>query len=635
MLRGIQKASANWLGKTVMAVLLGLIAVSFAIWGIGDIFRGFGRSTVAKIGRTEITVEQFRQYYNEQLQQIGRQLRRPVTQEQARALGLDRQLIGQMLAEAGLDERARQLRLVVSDEEIARKITSDPAFQGPTGRFDRVRFEQVIRNAGFSESRFVAEQRRVSLRRHISETLTAGLAGPKTAAAAIYRYQNEQRAIEYVALGREQAGDVPPPTPEAVAKYFEERKALFRAPEYRRIVVLALTPAELARSIEVSDADTKRAYEDRRANYVTPERRHIQQIVFPNADEARAAAERIAKGLSFAALAAERGLKEPDIDLGTVSKSAIVDQAVADAAFALKPGEVSAPVRGRFGTALVQVLKIEPEQTKPFSEAAADIKQQLAVERAKAEVLKLHDKVEDERAGGSSLADIAAKLKIPVRTFEAADRSGRGPDGKPVAGMPDATTLLNRAFASDVGVENDPLQVADSGFVWFEVAGITPSRERQLEEVKDQVETRLREDEIATRLRAKAGEIVDKLKAGGDFAEIAKAAGLKLEKADGLRRGNAPEGLSIKVVEEVFRTQQGAAASAEGDKASDRVVFRVTDVKIPQLDPASADAKRLEENLRRAYAEEIFNEYVAQLGIELGVSINQSALSQVVGGTTN
>jgi peptidyl-prolyl cis-trans isomerase D len=635
MLRGIHKASANWLGKTLMAVLLGLIAVSFAIWGIGDIFRGFGRSTVAKIGNTEITVEQFRQYYSDQLQRIGRQLRRPISQEQARALGLDRQLIGQMLAEHGLDERARQLGLAISDEEIARKITTDPAFQGLTGRFDRARFEQIIRGAGYTEPRFVAEQRRIALRRQISETLTAGLVAPKTAVEAILRYQTEERAIEYVVLGREQAGDVPPPTPEAIAKYFEERKILFRAPEYRKIVIVELTPQVLGKTIEVDDADIKRAYEDRRDRYVTPERRQVLQIVFPTLEEAQAAADRIAKGLTFSALAAERGLKEPDIDLGLVTRAAMVDRAIADAAFALKQGEVSAPVQGRFGTALVQVVKNEPEQVKSFAEAAPEIRQQLAAERAKAEVLKLHDKIEDERAGGSNLAELAQKLNIPARTIEAVDRSGRAPDGKAVAGIPETNTLLDRAFSSNIGVESDPLHVADGGFVWFDVAGITPTRERTLDEVKDQVETRLRDEEIARRLRAKADDVIEKLKGNGSLADIAKADGLKLEKAEGIRRVNAPTGIPPKVVDAVFSTGQAAAASVEGATPMERFVFRVTDVKVPQLDMASQEAKRTEEILRRAYAEDIFNEYVAQLGVELGVTINQSALNQVVGGTAN
>ena len=169
MLRGIRKASANWLGRAVMGVVMTVLAASFAVWGINDIFRGFGRSTLAKIGGVEIPVEQFRQTYNDRLRQISSQMGRPLPPEQAKALGIDRQVLGELVAEAGLDQWARKMRLGLSDAEIVQRITDDPTFRGPTGKFDRGRFEQLLRNAGFSEQRFVSEQRRVMLRRQILE----------------------------------------------------------------------------------------------------------------------------------------------------------------------------------------------------------------------------------------------------------------------------------------------------------------------------------------------------------------------------------------------------------------------------------------------------------------------------------
>src|SRR6476619_1060123 len=247
MLRGIRKASANWLGRAVMAVVLGLIAVSFAIWGIGDIFRGFGRSTVAKIGSTEITVDQFRQIYNDRLQQLSRELGRPISPDQARALQLDQQLVGQLVAEAALDQRARQLRLNVSDAEVARQIMNDPTFKGLNGQFDRARFEQIIRNAGFTEQRFTAEQKRLTMRREVADTVTAELLPPKTMADAQNRYDNEQRAIDYVVLDSAKAGEIPAPAPEAIAKYYDEHKSEFRAPEYRTVALLSVLPADLAK----------------------------------------------------------------------------------------------------------------------------------------------------------------------------------------------------------------------------------------------------------------------------------------------------------------------------------------------------------------------------------------------------
>src|SRR5271167_2536352 len=126
MLRGLRKASSNWLGKTIMAVVMGVLIVSFGIWGIADIFRGFGQSTLATVGHTEISINEFRRLYTEKLQQIGRQFGRPLTMDQARAFGLDRQMLQQTIAEAALDEQARRLGLGQSDEETRRIILADP-----------------------------------------------------------------------------------------------------------------------------------------------------------------------------------------------------------------------------------------------------------------------------------------------------------------------------------------------------------------------------------------------------------------------------------------------------------------------------------------------------------------------------
>jgi len=630
MLRGLRKASSNWLGKSILAAVVGFLIISFAIWGIGDIFRGFGRSTVAKIGRIELTVDQFRMLYNDRLQQFARQLGRPISGDQARAMGIDRLVLSQIVAEFLLDERARQLGLALSDAEVSRYITNDPSFRGPNGQFDRFRFEQIIRNAGYTEARYVAEQRRRLMRLELAGTIAQGLNAPKALLAAADRYQNEQRAIEYVLLDRAQAGDIPQPMPEELAKYFDERKIAFRAPEYRKVTIVSLIPSEQAHWIEISDADLKRAYEERRARYATPERRHVLQIDFSSVEAAQAAADRVAKGASFVEVAKELGKTEKDIDLGTVTKSAMIDKAVADAAFSLKEGEVSAPVQGRFGTVLVQVTKVEPEQVRSFEEVAPELKQELATARAKSETLDIYNKLEDARSEGKTLTEAAENLKLPARTIEAVDRSGRDPNGNPV-NLPDQQPLLQGIFATDIGIERDPLQFQD-GYVWYDVTGITPSRERSLDEVKDQVETRWREQEIGKRLAEKATAILDKVKAGATLVEAAAPDHLKVETLSGIKRGQGTGPLSASAVDAVFRTAKEAAGKADAATPPEQVVFRVTDIVVPKLDPESQDAKRIAETLDRGLSEDLYAEYIAYLEREIGVTINQSALNQVVSG---
>src|SRR5215470_706084 len=170
MLRGLRKASTGWLGRAVMGVVMGLLVLSFAIWGIGDIFRGFGRSTFAKIGSTEIGIEQFRQLYRDRLQMFSRQIGRNITLDQARAAGIDQQIVRMIVSEIVLDERARKLRLAVSDDEIRRRITSDPQYQGINGQFDRSLFLAMLRQQSTSEPRYVADARRDMLRRQLGGT---------------------------------------------------------------------------------------------------------------------------------------------------------------------------------------------------------------------------------------------------------------------------------------------------------------------------------------------------------------------------------------------------------------------------------------------------------------------------------
>jgi peptidyl-prolyl cis-trans isomerase D len=630
MLRGLHKASSTWLGKGLMAVVMGFLVISFAIWGIGDIFRGFGRNAVATIGGTEISIEQFRQYYNERLQQLGRQLGRPITPEDARARGIDRQLLGQLVAETTLDEQAKQLRLGLSDADIAKRVTTDPSFRGVNGQFDRSRFEQLIRQAGFTESRFIDDQRRAMLRRQIGQSVSGDMKPPATAIAVLNQFRNEKRQIEYVSLGVAQAGEIPAPTPEELAKYFEQRKALFRAPEYRKITVLTLAPGELAKPEAVSDADAKAYYEQRKDSFGKPEKRELRQMAFPNEEDAAAARERISKGATFEDIVKDRGMKASDKELGTVNKADIIDPAVADAAFALKSGETSTPVKGRFGVALLQVGKIEPGEDKTYEQVADQIKQDIGASRVRTEIGSLRDKIEDERAAGSTLAETAKKLGLKAITIEAVDRSGRGPDGKPVDGLPQ--NVVNAAFASDVGVDTEALQLPNGGYVYFDVAGVTPSRERPLDEVKDQVVERWRDDEIARRLQAKADDLVGKLKSGTPFAQLAGEAGLKLATASDLQRGKTGGFLPAKAVEAVFRTPKGVPASAAGDKETERFVFRVTEIIDPTLDANSPEGKSIGDALQNSFGEDIVTEYIGRLENDFGVTVNQSAFDQVIGG---
>ena len=617
-----------------MTIVMGLLIVAFGVWGIADIFRGFGQSTLATVGGTEISIEQFRQIYTDRLQQISRQFGRSLTPDQVKAFGLDRQVLQQVIAETALDEDARRKGLNESDDEIRRQIMNDPNFKGINGQFDPARFAGTIRQIGFTEQRYVAEQRHVALRRQIAGTVTAGDTPSKTLIEALNRFQNEQRTIEYVKLGAAQAGTIETPSPETLAAYFDQHKVQFRAPEYRKLSFVVMSPEEIAKWTVVSDEDAKKAYEQQKARLSTPEKRQLWQIVFPNATEAQAARTRIDGGTSFDDIARERGLDASDVELGTISKAEVIDPAVADAAFSMKPDEVSQPIQGKFGVALVKVGKIEPGNVPSYDSAAPKLKHDIAVDRARASVNDLHNKMEDERGGGASVIEAAGKVGLTAVTIDAIDRSGRGPDGMPVAGLPAGADLVAQAFASDVGVDNEALQVGDS-YIWFDVLGITPSRDRTLDEVRDQVEKRWRDDQITSRLMTKATDMVQKLGQGGKLADEAAGLGIKVDTASAFKRDASGGGLPAAVVAAAFRTAKDSAGQAPGAGNDEWVVFRVTDIAVPPLDLASDEMKKLKDSLQRSLADEGVGQYIAKLETEIGTTINQAAVEQVTGANSN
>jgi len=627
MLRGIRKASSNWIGKTIMAIVMGLLIVAFGFWGIADIFRGFGQSTLATIGHTEISITDFRDIFTNRLREIGRQQNHPLTPEQARRTGIDRVILNQTINEATLDETVSRLGLAQSDAQIQSAIINDPRFRNTAGVFDPQRYEMMLRNMSTFDRRFRAELRQQGLRQQIIDSAVAGLEPSKTMVTMLTRYLTEQRRIDYLTLNPAVAGDIPPPAADVLNAYFATEKLQFSAPEYRSISFLIINPEEVAKTITIADADARAHFARRKDNLSKPERRQVHRILFPSMEEATSARARLAQGLSFDALAKERGTDPADTNHGLVARGDILDPVVADAAFALSLGETSQPIQGMFSVALVKVDEIEPGHEASYDDFANDMKRELATEQAAKDLSKLRDRMEEEHGAGASVIESAQKLGLTAVTINAVDRSGRSPDGQLIAAIPAGLDLVAKAFDSKVSIDNDPISFR-GGYVWFDVLSVTAPRQRELEEVRSQVEERWRQTQIARKLRDKAAELEQQIKGGRPLAEVAAGIGIKLETSPPLTRSGQSE-LPRPVVAAVFKTAKDGVGDAAVD---DRIVlFRVTDITEPTVDPASEASRNMRLGLVRVMSDEQLGAFVHQLSQEIGFKINESAFEQVTG----
>ncbi|ACA19715.1 PpiC-type peptidyl-prolyl cis-trans isomerase [Methylobacterium sp. 4-46] len=630
MLQGFRAASESWLGKIVITVVFGLLIAGLAIFGIGDIFRGGGTAAVATVGSTKISAEAVRSAYQNQIQRLARQARRPITPDQARALGLDREVLSALVTEATLDQKTRELGLRVGDDAVIRLIKEEPAFKGANGAFDIGVFNDTLRQAGLSEAAFVQEQRAVAARLQLAESLTADLTVPLAVRDAIHRYTTERRSAAFILLPESAAGEIPAPTEEEARTYYEEHKGGFRAPEIRGVTILVLDPTTLAKPDAVTAEEARARYDADRGRYGTPEKRTIQQIVFPNEADAAAALKRIRDGEApFESIAGERGLDPKSLDLGTFTRAELFDPAVADAAFALPQGTVSEPVKGRFGTVLLRVTAIEPGSIKPFEEVADQIRTEIARERARDGLEKVHDAIEDQRAGAKPLTEIARERDLPLVTVPATDAQGRDPKGQPVEGLPDKDAVLPAIFRSEMGADSEALRTRAGGYLWYDVTRIDPAHDRPLDEVRDQVAAQWKADEVEKRLAAKAREAAERLDKGETIEAVAAAYGVEARHASDLARGRAKDGLTPESVGRIFATAVGKTGSASaGDKV--RAAFKVTSATVPPL--PSGPQGGVEQQYRQALADDVLAEYIADAQRQAGVSVNEAAFRRAIGG---
>jgi peptidyl-prolyl cis-trans isomerase D len=231
------------------------------------------------------------------------------------------------------------------------------------------------------------------------------------------------------------------------------------------------------------------------------------------------------------------------------------------------------------------------------------------------------------------VTEAAQKLGLAATTIDAVDRSGNQPNGQP-ANIPQGLGVVTQAFNSDVGVDNEPISYR-GGYVWYDVLGVTPPRDRTLDEVKDQVEARWREDQVASRLRAKATELVQKLGPTGKLADEAASLGLTAETATGLKRDGSVPGLPSSVVAAAFKTAKDNVGQAAGDSDTEWVVFRVTNITVPPVDFDSAETKKLKDALQRNLSDEQLAAYVTKLEKDIGTKINEEAFAQATGASSN
>ncbi len=624
MLEALRKGAGGWVAKLFM----GLLVASFAVWGINDIFQGYSTDEIATVGGEKVTLRQFERELDVQIRQFSQRLGQPINREQARQYGLVSAALTRLIAFGALDGGAREMGLAIGDEAVAQNITADPSLQGPFGKFDRPAFQQALAQAGFTEKDFIADRRKNMVRQQINDVLQIGVGVPKALLDAISTFQQETRVAAYMILPPDAVGTIADPDEKTLAAYHQKAAIHFTVPETRDFSVMVLEPKDVARSISISEDDLQKAYAERREEYDVPERRRVDQMPFATEAAATAAVERLRKGEALDKIVEELGLEVNDVSLGLVARAQMISPAIADVAFALKSGEYSEPTKGPLGHVVLHVTDIEPGKASTFESAKDKLRAQLADERARNEVYDVQSGIEDARAGGAALEDIAAKNGLKIAKFTGLSVKGLTLDGKKPDALPEYKSLIETVFTNEVGVQIAPGDTGDGGYYWVQVDAAKPQELQPLDTVRDKVVTLWKTEKRKADLDALAQKLVERGNKGESFDKIASELGRTVLKSPAIQRGSESDTFSRTAVTRLFATPKDGYAYGPVGYGDSLLIMRAKEVRVPKIDANSADHKTLHDTVLDGLQTDMITTTIADLEKSLGVDINVQLLQR-------
>ncbi|MEO1206231.1 MAG: peptidylprolyl isomerase [Pseudomonadota bacterium] len=626
MLEGLRKWASGW----VAFIMIFFLILSFAIWGIADVFTGGQYGALASVGDETITETEYQRALQTELSTISQQAGRRITMEQARAFGLDRQVLSRLIGAGAVQAHAKELDLTLSDDAIADGFRRDPSFQGVDGSFSRPLLESVMRQLGVSEQGLIEMRHRDKIREHLTTALLRSTVVPDAMIETLHDYREETRVISHFTIDPEKVLDVKEPSDDELKSTYEANKAQFMTPQRRSFTALVLTQDAVRAKAPITEEQVVEAYKQTKDTYDVPEKRVIQQIAFTNKAAAEKAKAEIEGGKDFLEIAKANGATEQDITLGVKTKSELIDPKIAEAAFALEGGKVSAPVEGRFTTVLLRVTNIVDGEESTLETARVKVRELLANEWAANHMRDMFDQVDDGRAAARPLNEIGEELGLKHFDLKNVDSTNQNEDKSLALDVVDADRIIAAVFGADVGVEQEAVQLNDGGFAWIDLVDVTKPKQLSYDDVRSDVKALWTTNTKRRQISKAATDFVKRINSGEDMGKVAEEAGGTVVTSEPTTRGRIPNGMTQAALSQAFVLPEREAGSSETTGGQSRLVFRVDDIiKAPKLTDEQKTV--LNNELVGQLRQDQISAYLSKLQDRLGVDINQQVLDRVTG----
>jgi peptidyl-prolyl cis-trans isomerase D len=626
----------NWLKWS-----LGLVCLAFVIFYIPDFLRSSGADaasseTVATVEGHDITAGEFRRTYQAQLQAYRQAYGGNMSEQLLKQLGIEQQILQQMVDERAALAEAERVGITASDEEVRRRIFSMPAFQENGGFIGEQRYQQLLRmqRPPMAAAEFEDSVRRQLTIEKLRASLTDWLSVSDKELEREYRRRNDKVKLAVVSFTADSLRSAAKATDADIAGYFDAHKADFKIPEKRKIRYLLIDIDAIKAKIVVPQADVERTYNNNIEQYTTPEQVRASHILFKTEgkDDAavKAKAEDVLKqakaGADFAELA-KKYSEDTDSaknggDLDYFGRGKMVpefDQAV----FAMQPGQISDLVKTQYGYHIIRLVDKKAATTRTLADVRQQIMDQLAFERAQAQAADLSQKLEKEisKPGDLDRAAKAQGLTVQESGFFARD--------EPILGLGPSPEAASRAFEMKAGEVAGPVRTS-RGFAFETLVAKQDPYIPKLDEVKERVRDEVIKQNARELSKQKAGEVAAKLKGAADFEKAAKAAGVEAKTTDLLARdapipdlGNAPA-----VEDAAFKLPVGGVSDPIPTDSGTAVIKVLEKKEVTDADWA-ANKDKFREDFLTDRRNRFFSAYMVKAKQKMKIAVNRETLQRV------
>lgn len=576
----------------LVGVLVGMLVLAFAVWGIEDVFSPNNANSVVKVGDAEISQTEFMDSFNDEMRKFAEENGEGLTAQQAYDRGVPQQLIGQFTQQLAIEADATDLGIGVNNRDIVRYAQSIDAFRNQiTQEFDRQTLQRILAANSMTEADFEKDVINSLTQQQTLPAIMGGIQAPSDYAQRYNTFVNEIRRARLIRFDPTALDTLPEPTEADLKSYIAANQLRFTAPEYRRFLMIRIEPFDFRQDIEVTDEQLRERFDTLigAGELGAVETRDVSVISVSTEDQANSVAARLTAGEDLTVLVTELGLPAAD-QFDGIKEDALINPDSSIAAFEADQGTAAVAPTG-FGTfEVVFVHTVNAANVPDFEAMREELTTDVIEGQALRSINDYERVIDNSLLEGATIEEITEDLSVPLSSYPYIDRNGTTQDGVSMSGftlIPGIASddkLLQSVFTGDIGFESDIVASSNGGLAILRVTDTVDSAPKPYEDVREQASQLWKAQQMSDAMTQKGLALAKRAREGESLETLATELGVQVEQV-ALQRAAPPNNVSTAVLVSLLDGDVGDVA---------RGVSRTTgEYEIAVLDTISNAGERL------------------------------------------